>query len=44
MNSSKLISPLLSSKALKELLKSSPKKVSILETDMGKQFEKEYQT
>jgi hypothetical protein len=42
MKSTKAIPPLLSCQALKDLLKSPPKKISILETDISKQFEKEF--
>ncbi|CAF1093224.1 unnamed protein product [Rotaria sp. Silwood1] len=44
MKTTKIISPLLSCQALNELLRTPPKKISILETDIGKQFEKEYQS
>ena len=43
MKSVKGIPPLLTCQALRDLLRSSPRKVSVLEADIGKQFEKEFQ-
>lgn len=44
MKSTKIISPVLSCQALRDLIKSPPaQKISILEADIGKQFEKEFQ-
>jgi hypothetical protein len=39
----KSIPPLLSCQTLKDLLRSPRQKISILETDIGKQFENEFQ-
>ncbi|CAF5113094.1 unnamed protein product [Rotaria magnacalcarata] len=45
MKSTKVvISPLLSCQALAELLRSPPKRISILEADIGKQFQQEFQS
>jgi hypothetical protein len=43
MKSIKSIPPLISCQTLKDLLQSPPQKISILETDIGKQFEKDFQ-
>lgn len=43
MTVTKAIPPLLSCQALKELLRSSARKIAVLETDIGKQFETEFQ-
>ena len=43
MKSVKSIPPLLSCQMLRDLLRSPPQKISILEADIGKQFEKEFQ-
>jgi hypothetical protein len=43
MKSFKSIPPLLSCQTLRDLLRSPPKKISVLEADIGKQFKDEYQ-
>ncbi len=43
MKSIKSIPQLLSCQTLKDLLRSPQQKISILETDIGKQFENEFQ-
>jgi hypothetical protein len=43
MKSTKAIPPLLSCKGLKDLLRSPPQKISILEADIGKQFQSEFE-
>jgi hypothetical protein len=43
MLSTKVIPPLLSTQVLKDLLRSPPQKISILEADIGKQFETEFE-
>ena len=43
MKSIKGIPPLLTCQALKDLLRASPRKVSVLEADFGKQFQTEFQ-
>ena len=44
MKSLKSISPLLSCRMLKEILQTSPKQISLLEADIGKQFENEFRS
>ena len=43
MKSLKSIPPLLSCQTLRNLLQSPPKKISVLEADLGKQFEKDFE-